>query len=363
MSTATSGVVSSNDSHSSMSPALINDSSQDVVIQENGSTGNHGSPTERSSTAKKRVAYERSTNHNNDEVIFVDLQTVTSKGDQTFSANGANGTRKHICHVNVNSNNHKANNNVKIADSMTCGQDNGPAEICSVAADIKSVPTHSPPDLTSVSNDPHSEFDISHECGMAMTDEHSRVEITEVDSNENRLELTDVVSRQELLEVLANKLSNRIHYLQSTVVTRHVRQQLMVLVEYHHKVLNEMSKPANPPSTSTIYPASLIDLNSLNNLSTSALVDLVQRIQTHFSPGKSNKQPKCKPSATVTLSQSEKSGVQLAAGVMSRNLQELHADMDSDATESSSGGESDDEDVEHSTTSQLVAEESRPNNL
>lgn len=381
MNTATSAVGGSNDSPCSMSPALTHESSQDVVIRENGSSDIHNSSKKLNTKTQNCYSGNWPANHK-DEVIFVDLRTANcetnkSEGDRAYPKNGTNGTHKHILSNLEESDKTEKGDAVKLG-TMTCGEQNKQSSVSSVP--IPSRDSNSNKMGLQIINSQSTAVDIPHVDvaldrkpeSFALTKESSSS--TSTSSSTSDLysrgalpKLSALMEKQAELETLARKTIDKIHNLQSMVATRHVRQQLMVLVEHHHKILNLMSKQAgsNTTTTATIYPSSLIDLNSLNHMSTAALVDLVQRMQTHCPSSRNGSRVKSKV-ATVTMSEKEKGDVQLAAGVMLRNLRELHADLDSDATASSSGGETDDEDVEYTRTSSVgekTVEESNSNRL
>lgn len=143
----------------------------------------------------------------------------------------------------------------------------------------------------------------------------------------------------------AQLLVSRIQHLQSMVVTRHTRHQLMLLVEHHHKCLSEQSKVRQDILQHVNGVGSSVTSGSsdLSTMSTSALVDLVQRMQTKI-PVLQRLQPSL-PGQTIFMNTADRARVQEAAGVMTSTLTHLHSDIDSDATASSSGGETDDEDT------------------
>ena len=179
----------------------------------------------------------------------------------------------------------------------------------------------------------------------------SKVDSEEHDVQPTTMEPPAIINLHERHKKLvddARLLVSRIQHLQSMVVTRHTRHQLMVLVEHHHKCLSEQSKVKQDTVQhvngigNSYYNSTTTGAGDLSTMSTSALVELVQRMQTK-APVQSARSDLSR--ATLFMSSTDRTRVQEAAGVMNSSLTHLHSDIDSDATASSSGGETDDEDT------------------
>ena len=158
--------------------------------------------------------------------------------------------------------------------------------------------------------------------------------------------LSDLQQQHSEMASQTAAIVKRIRHLQSLVATRHTRQQLMTFVEHQHKV--KLENAANPGTSST--QNSLISLTNdnskdLNSMSTAALVELVKMHSSNITHRGDRKIPE-KRKRKHTLKLRDRKRVEDVTGVLSANLIRLHEGIDSDATASSSGGETDDEDLE-----------------
>ncbi len=157
--------------------------------------------------------------------------------------------------------------------------------------------------------------------------------------------------RQRLLERKADRLLRRLRRLQSRQAVSHIRQQLSGFVDHQHKNLQTMAKSMKSPSPSTSVDlkTELLQSEDVKSLSTAALVNLVRKLQS--SQALSLRQRLAHQqaaneggSSVLRLDEDLCTEMSRVAGTLGMNLHHLESAVDSDATESSSGGESCDED-------------------
>lgn len=175
--------------------------------------------------------------------------------------------------------------------------------------------------------------------------------------------LQELNTRQVSLERRADCLFRRIQKLQARQVEKHVSDELSAFVEYHQKALEIPSKReklqlaliggnANSTSNADI-KAEILQSEDVKNLSTAALVNLVRKLESSHGSALRQKyvtlqqiraSDKVESTTTaVKLSKDVCSEMDRVAGTLQSNLRHLENTLDSDATESSSGGESCDE--------------------
>ncbi len=149
---------------------------------------------------------------------------------------------------------------------------------------------------------------------------------------------------QRELEMQVARLMRRIRRLQCRQSISHVKQQLSGFVEH------EKSKTlTNSSSYGDLKSSELLPNKDMKHMSTAALVSLVQKLQSNNQSSSTHQPP------LLSLSQEQASDtythlgeehcqeLDRAVGHLESNLGHLHNMADSDATESSSGGESCDE--------------------
>lgn len=165
--------------------------------------------------------------------------------------------------------------------------------------------------------------------------------------------ISDLEDQNHSMELEISNIIKRIRHLHSILATQHARQQLVKFVEnqreHCHSVLVTSNETHSTPNTSTAIPKETISMPTgttaeLNNMPTSALIELVQHLQNTKSITKSTAITPTENPAAMESCVNIKS-LRNSAGVLSMNLQRIQLDIDSDATASSSGGESEDEDM------------------
>ncbi|CAH1773587.1 unnamed protein product [Owenia fusiformis] len=154
--------------------------------------------------------------------------------------------------------------------------------------------------------------------------------------------------QQQHLDKRAERLAKRIRRLQSHQTITHVRTQLSGFVDNQHKNLECMAKAIKvPPSNNADLHSELLINEDIKNLSTAALVNLVRRLQsqqvtlrqrlTNTHTGNENKE-------VVKLDEETCAEASRVSSNLTERLRHLESELDSDATDESSGGESCDED-------------------
>lgn len=162
-------------------------------------------------------------------------------------------------------------------------------------------------------------------------------------------------------------LQRRLRRAQGRQVEQHTRQQLLIYVEYQlqnlQTVAKTISSPANEKNGSDLKKELLSD--DVKNLSTAALVSLVQRLQAsssssfqhhhHHQPQQLLPPQLSKPEVTsiLTMADDVRRESKVAAAKLAMNLNFMQSALDSDATESSSGGESGEEEFPEGPEPQL----------
>ena len=213
---------------------------------------------------------------------------------------------------------------VEIQSPRTAEQDGG-----SVAKTVKEIkPVKSEPEVTVPSKDieiPKVVEQVDATLKPAVCVAKKSKEILEVESS----------TRQKDLETKAECLYKRLRRLQSRQGISHARGQLSGIVDHQRRHPQSLGRNS-----------SSIDIKEAKDLSTSALVNLVQVWQSSAK--------KLHGSSKTTNNSGQQGGVRLldetvcgelnkVAGHLTTNLHHLQRSLDSDATESSSGGESGDE--------------------
>ena len=161
-----------------------------------------------------------------------------------------------------------------------------------------------------------------------------------------------VVTFQCILSKKVNTLMKRLRRIQGKQLEQHIRRQLAGFVNKQHKNLQTMAKSIKTPNPSMTVPSTglqteLLQSEDVRSLSTAALVNLVRKLQ---SPQPMSIDQRLIPNVSKvdsnsilkldkeTCVESERVACQL-----NTVLRHMESALDSDATESSSGGESCDE--------------------
>lgn len=178
-------------------------------------------------------------------------------------------------------------------------------------------------------------------------------EIKNIDVQESKTcSAQDIQRKQMTLERKTQHLLRRLRRIQGKQVESHIRHQLSSFVNYQNSNLQTVAKSIN--CISSEHKPDLFQTEDVKNLSTSALVSLVRQLQ---SVSARNKQvdPQNILDRIKTENDNNFEGILSidketcteslrVAGHLGMNLEHLQQGIDSDATESSSGGESCDED-------------------
>ncbi|XP_069120844.1 KAT8 regulatory NSL complex subunit 1-like [Argopecten irradians] len=227
---------------------------------------------------------------------------------------------------------------------------------CSKETDFKSQPTAQVNDLikssgsdmvASMGNGP----DVS-ETPISKSKEQTE---TACESEVKKLKLSEQVGRkQHVLERRTQALLRRLRRIQGNHLESHVRNQLSSFVNFQNSNLQTVAKTIKSSnSNNNDLKTDLFQSEDVKSLSTAALVNLVRKLQS------SNNNSKTSLQRLVSQTKAEKDIVSQGvlsideetctessrvAGHLTMNLKHAQSAIDSDATESSSGGESCDED-------------------
>lgn len=172
----------------------------------------------------------------------------------------------------------------------------------------------------------------------------------DVECSEVRQARAEASKKQAQLERRAEFLQRRLRRVEGHQMESHVRLQLAHFIEYQRNNLQTVAKTISPSASigdnSGDLKAELIS-DEVKNLSTAALVNLVRRLQATQSVP--HHQPAVKPEVTnvLMMDRDVRHESKATAEKLQMNLNFMQSALDSDATESSSGGESgDDEDLD-----------------
>ena len=163
----------------------------------------------------------------------------------------------------------------------------------------------------------------------------------------------DITKRQRDMERRAERILRRLRRLQSRQAVVHIKQQLSGVVDHQHKNLQTMAKSMKSPnqSASVDLKTELLQSEDVKSLSTAALVTLVRKLQSSQALSLRQRlahQQAANEGGSSVLRLDEDLCMEMnrVAGTLQMNLHHLESALDSDATESSSGGESCDEDFD-----------------
>ncbi|XP_060075069.1 KAT8 regulatory NSL complex subunit 1-like [Ylistrum balloti] len=170
-----------------------------------------------------------------------------------------------------------------------------------------------------------------------------------------QLKLSEQVGRkQHVLERRTQALLRRLRRIQGNHLESHVRNQLSSFVNFQNSNLQTVAKTIKSNnSNNNDLKTDLFQSEDVKNLSTAALVNLVRKLQSSNNNNKTSLQRLVSQTKTEkdivsqgVLSIDEETCIESSrvAGHLTMNLKHAQSAIDSDATESSSGGESCDED-------------------
>ena len=195
---------------------------------------------------------------------------------------------------------------------------------------------------------------------------HRIVEVMKMPENqeqtsENSLQKTedlmkDATRKEVLLEKRSQFLLRRLRRLQGKQLELQAKTQIKSFTEHQHQNLQIVATKAIRPNSSPMdRDNSLFHSNDVKNLSTSALVNLVRKIQTSqskLSLEQRLNRNKVETRGVLVMDPSASAETERKSGHLRTNVKHWNENVDSDATESSSGGESCDESGDEELTTQ-----------
>ncbi|KAL4228746.1 histone H4-K16 acetylation [Mactra antiquata] len=278
--------------------------------------------------------------------------TVLNKMNQPSRGNGPNGTDQQLIkqtsqirEPTVNGHANKLNEltkklpvngppNVKFTNPKSNALDLRVAKMCMTPNTVKSETSVPHP---GTSQDRTNNFVVKIPSSTAFSNPDDN------ESNSSSVKpnsVKDILQREYLLERRSQFLLRRLRRLQGRHLESQVKLQLKAFVDFqHHNLQSAASKAIRPFGE---LPNTLFNSSDVKNLSTSNLVTLVRKLQASqpkhaFESG--NKKADTKKSVLV-MEQSVSSESDRKAGHLKSNLRHWNDCVDSDITESSSGGES-----------------------
>ncbi|XP_071154052.1 KAT8 regulatory NSL complex subunit 1-like isoform X1 [Mytilus edulis] len=161
----------------------------------------------------------------------------------------------------------------------------------------------------------------------------------------------EVKKKQHTLERRTEHLLRRLRRLQSKGVESHLHSQLRNFVGYQHKNLQTVAKSIKSSTSNNLneIKTELFNSDDVKSLSTAALVNLVRRLQSSqsslsLSQRYLNSKSDSGPTGVLTIDKLTAEESIRVSGLLSNSIHHAQSCCDSDVTESSSGGESCDED-------------------
>lgn len=163
----------------------------------------------------------------------------------------------------------------------------------------------------------------------------------------------EVKKKQHALERRAEQLFRRLRRLQAKSMESHLHSQVKNFVGFQHKNLQSVAKSIKSTTSSISgqndVKADLFSSDDVKSLSTAALVNLVRRLQTSqpsmsISHRYANSRSENVTKGVLTMDKVTADESVCVSGILTSNLHHMQDCLDSEATESSSGGESCDED-------------------
>ena len=160
--------------------------------------------------------------------------------------------------------------------------------------------------------------------------------------------VAETSQRQHDMERRMDRLMRRLRGLQSRQAVKHTKDQLSMFVDYQHSNLQSIAHSMKSPPAGVDLKAGVLQKEDAKNLSTAALVNLVRRLQSAQAMNfrQQTTSPPA-PASVLKLNQDHCREMQRVSGTLQMSLHHLENAVDSDATESSSGGESCDEDYDY----------------
>lgn len=262
-----------------------------------------------------------------------------------------NGKHSLIACENMNQTNHVINGNEDIETKLK--SDNG----LKLDSTIKVVDSKIP--LGEENNFADSEHKFKTLDKMvASSSEVDAVSTTEVPNMDTDIQSPidsnlkeEVKKKQHTLERRTEHLLRRLRRLQSKGVESHLHSQLRNFVGYQHKNLQTVAKSIKSSTSNNLneIKTELFNSDDVKSLSTAALVNLVRRLQSSqsslsLSQRYLNSKSDSGPTGVLTIDKLTAEESIRVSGLLSNSIHHAQSCCDSDVTESSSGGESCDED-------------------
>lgn len=275
--------------------------------------------------------------------------TITTK--ENLPKPFLNGKHSLIACENMNQTNHVINGNEDIETKLK--SDNG----LKLDSTIKVVDSKIP--LGEENNFADSEHKFKTLDKMvASSSEVDAVSTTEVHNMDTDIQSPidsnlkeEVKKKQHTLERRTEHLLRRLRRLQSKGVESHLHSQLRNFVGYQHKNLQTVAKSIKSSTSNNLneIKTELFNSDDVKSLSTAALVNLVRRLQSSqsslsLSQRYLNSKSDSGPTGVLTIDKLTAEESIRVSGLLSNSIHHAQSCCDSDVTESSSGGESCDED-------------------
>ncbi|XP_076437508.1 uncharacterized protein LOC143276729 [Babylonia areolata] len=210
------------------------------------------------------------------------------------------------------------------------------------------------PKAANMSNNFHAGGSVNYRH-LKCTDMSKTSDTTSLDPGPERHKVDRIVTeqrdeasrKQAQLERRLEFLQRRLRRLQARQTERHMRQEIQNCVDYHQQNLQTVSKSS---SKSSLGCQNSSDLNKellsdgAKHMSTAALVSLVHKMQKQGSTSQLPVLIRPEVTRVLNMSNEDQKESLVVSDKLLMNLRMMHSALDSDATESSSGGETDGED-------------------
>lgn len=275
--------------------------------------------------------------------------TITTK--ENLPKPFLNGKHSLIACENMNQTNHVINGNEDIETKLK--SDNG----LKLDSTIKVVDSKIPVGEENNFADSEHKFKTLDKM-VASSSEVDAVSTTEVPNMDTDIQSPidsnlkeEVKKKQHTLERRTEHLLRRLRRLQSKGVESHLHSQLRNFVGYQHKNLQTVAKSIKSSTSNNLneIKTELFNSDDVKSLSTAALVNLVRRLQSSqssisLSQRYLNSKSDSGPTGVLTIDKLTAEESIKVSGLLSNSIHHAQSCCDSDVTESSSGGESCDED-------------------
>ncbi|XP_071942883.1 KAT8 regulatory NSL complex subunit 1-like isoform X2 [Antedon mediterranea] len=214
--------------------------------------------------------------------------------------------------------------------------------ILDIINDIENMNTEMPDSI-------HDDVDVENNIPNLSTGETVAPIDVKCDTNEEKemkidAKRTDSLKRQKKLEQQAIVLIKRIRRIQSRQISSHVKKQIGDAIDHEHKLREIVKEPIEDETSSERF----LESNALDT-----------KVQTRLLPGSNGSlvgltSHEGSPHITEEFIKPKASDMHVVIGNLNADLRHLENSIDSDATESSSGGESDGEKEEDDMNKSLL---------